>query len=97
MADRFFRLPGLRESDRHVQQDTGIGRVVTKRQTVGGQRALEVALALQRQPLVQVVEALGKQILFRLLTEQPSPEAHLIPEAPREVVCWLEITLLAQL
>ena len=70
VADGLFGLARLGEGDRHVQQDARVGRVVPEREPVRRERGLEVALPLERQPLVQVVQPLRAQRLPRSLAEQ---------------------------
>ncbi len=65
VPDGLFRLAGLGERDGHVQQDAGVGRIVPKREPVGGKRGLEVSLAFQGQALVEIVEPLRAQVSSR--------------------------------
>src|SRR3989449_8652994 len=65
VPNRLVEAPRLRERDRHVLQNAGIVGMVAQRQAVGGERRLVVALALERECLVQVVEALGLEVIAR--------------------------------
>src|SRR4051812_35673082 len=76
VTDRLFRLTGLREGNRHVQQNTGIGGGVSEGQAIRRERSLEVALPLEGQAFVEIVESLRAQIPPSPLTEDALPEAH---------------------
>ena len=78
VADRLVGLARLGERDGHVLQDPGVLRVVAQRQPVGGERRLEIPLPLERERLVQVIEALRTQRGGLSLAEQPTPEAHTV-------------------
>jgi len=69
-ADRLVHAAGAREGDRHVLEDTGIIRVIPHRQSVRRQRRVEVALTLQRQRLIEIIEALWLRAVVRLAADQ---------------------------
>jgi len=68
--DRLVHAPGAREGDRHVLEDAGIVRVIPHRQAVRRQRRVEVALTLQRQRLIEIIEALRLWAVVRLAADQ---------------------------
>src|SRR3989449_5863600 len=71
VPDRLVEAPRLGEGDRHVLENAGIGGMVAQRQPIRGQRGLVIALAFERERLVQIIEALG----FELIDARAAEEA----------------------
>ena len=69
-TDRLVHPPGARERDRHVLEDARIVGMIPHRQPVRRQRRVEVALTLQRQRLVEIIEALRLRAVVRLAADQ---------------------------
>ena len=67
---------GLGVGDRDILQDSGIVGMVAQRETIRGQRGVEIALPLERERLAQIVEALGLELAVRLATKQAAPPGH---------------------
>ena len=76
VTDRLFRLASLGKGDRHVQENTRVGGVVPEGQAIGCECRLEVALPLEGEAFVEIVEPLWAQIPPSPLTEHALPEAH---------------------
>ena len=76
VADRLVGLSGLGERDRHVLQDPGVAGTVAEPEPVRGDRGDEVALPLERQRLVEIVQALRSGGVGRRTAEEPAPESH---------------------
>src|SRR2546427_8630849 len=66
VRDPLVEAPRLGEGDRHVLENAGMGGMVAQRQPIRGQRGLVIALAFERERLVQIIGALG----FELVTAQ---------------------------
>src|SRR5439155_1954051 len=83
VADRLIDAAGLRETDGHVLQDARIVGMIAHREAVGREGGVVVALPLKREGLVEIIEALGFEIVARA-AEQTAPETH----APK-IACGL--------
>lgn len=75
-ANRLVVLLGLRERDRHVLEDAEIGGVIAQGQPVRGEGGVVVALALEREGLVEIVEPLRPEVAVSGPPEEAFPEAH---------------------
>ena len=88
VADGVLRAIGLGERDRHVHEDPRVGRIVPVGEPVRRERRLVLALPLEGQALVQVVETLRLRRVGRFLAGKASPEAHRSGSiAARKVKC----------
>src|SRR5438034_9388439 len=76
VPDRLVEAPRLGEGDRHVLENAGIGGMVAQRQPIRGQRGLVIALAFERERLVQIIEALGFELINARAAEEAAPETH---------------------
>src|SRR6266853_874452 len=78
MPDRFVEAAGLGEGDRHVLENARVVGKIAQREPVRRQGGVVVALTLERQRLVEVVEAMGFEIvaLRAASSEQAAPETH---------------------
>jgi hypothetical protein len=76
VANGLLGLTGLGEGDGHVEQDARVGGIVPEGEPVRCQCGLEVALTLQCQALVEIVEPLGTQVSPGSLAEHALPEGH---------------------
>src|SRR5258705_12857561 len=83
-ADRLVELTELRVSDCHVLEDLVIVGPLTEGEPIGRQRGVVIALAFQRECLVEVVEVLCSRRL-RLAASEAVPELHLVEFTEYEV------------
>src|SRR5439155_2650598 len=66
----------LGERDRHVLQDAGVVGVVAQCQAIRREGCVVIALALEGERLVQIIEALGMDVVGARAAEQAAPETH---------------------
>lgn len=78
VSDRLVVAPCLGERDGHVLQNARVRRVIAQRETVGRQRRLVIALPLQRQCLVQIIEPLRGKLIAPAPAEQAIPKTHIV-------------------
>src|SRR2546427_6425997 len=76
VRDPLVEAPRLGEGDRHVLENAGMGGMVAQRQPIRGQRGLVIALAFERERLVQIIEALGLELIDARAAEEAAPETH---------------------
>jgi len=74
-TNRVVELSRFGERDGHVLKNARIVGLIAKRQTVRGKRRIEIALALQRERLGEVIDALRPD-MFGVPAEDPAPPGH---------------------
>ena len=75
VTDGVIRPVSLCERDRHILQDAKVVGVVAEGQPIRGKRSIEIALALQRECLVEIVKALRLDSRATASSEE-FPESH---------------------
>src|SRR5437660_11186373 len=76
VSDRLVDAARLGERDGHVLQNAGVVGMIAQRQAIRGESRLVVALAFEGERLVQVIEALGLDVIGARAAEQAAPETH---------------------
>src|SRR5207249_3542578 len=76
VPDRFVDAPRLGERDRHVLENARVVGMVAQRQAIRCEGRVVVALAFECERLVEIVEALGVDLVGARAAEQAAPETH---------------------
>src|SRR5256886_10728782 len=76
VPDRFVDAPRLGERYRDVLENARVVRMVAQRQAIRCEGRVVVALAFEGERLVQIVEALGIDLIGARAAEEAAPETH---------------------
>ena len=75
VPDGFVGLAGLGEGDGDVLQDPGVIGMIPERQPIGGERRGIIALALEGERFIEIVEPLRAQAFGLLVAKQAAPKS----------------------